>query len=253
MPALVKLGLAWVTKPDSESKAKLKSSHGKHYSGIKRVKTSSPKCLLPLSPPPPSSQARLEWFPLACFVWGLVFSLIFRTGNLCPPRPSVKYWKDTGVAQRTRGRAAAADRQELGQQPGPSKTPRLACCCCAGCSTGHQAESVRSGFKFPRESELSAWVRCLQPCLFLPLLLSFSSVLLSLLSFPLHPSPPFSFSSSWPPSPPPCCSNVFQAGFTPYLLTPLVAQDDLELVILLSYLPGAEIIGMSHQAQFLYS
>lgn len=206
------------------------------------------------SPPPPSPQARLEWFPLACFVWGLVFSLIFRTGNrLCPPRPSVMYWKDTGVAQRTRGRAAAADRQELGQQPGPAKTPRLACCCCAGCSTGHQAESVRSGFKFPRESELSAWVRCLQPCLFLPLLLSFSSDLLSLLSFPLHPSPLFSFFTPGPLPLPLAVLMYSRLASLTYLLTPLVAQDDLELVILLSYLPGAEIIGMSHQAQFLCS
>lgn len=64
LPAFVKLGLAWVTKPDSESKAKLKLSHAKHYSGIKRVKTSRPKCLLPLPPPPKPVWSGFLWLAL---------------------------------------------------------------------------------------------------------------------------------------------------------------------------------------------
>lgn len=140
--------------------------------GTKRVKT-KPQALLP---PHHASQAHLEWFHLACFVWGLVFCLIFRAQKqLCPPNPSVTYRKDPGVAQRI----------ETGRNQGStdflSDTEWLSSCRC----TGHQAKPL--GFTFPGETELSIWVRCLQPCLFssLPPL----SYLPCFLSFPILFSP----------------------------------------------------------------
>lgn len=89
----------------------------------------------PPQPPRLASQSRLEWFPLACFVCGLVFCLIFRAGKqLCPPRP-----RATLRIGRTLGWLRGRE-EELLQQTGRiqgsldllSKTRWLGyCCCCA--------------------------------------------------------------------------------------------------------------------------
>lgn len=180
----------------------------------------------PPQPPRLASQSRLEWFPLACFVCGLVFCLIFRAGKqLCPPRP-----RATLRIGRTLGWLRGRE-EELLQQTGRiqgsldllSKTRWLGYCCC--CAVLAIRLSLCVQVSNSQENQLSAWVRCLQPGLFSSPSSSLSPLSSSLFS-PLFLLP-FSLA----------VLMYSRMASLIYLLTPLVAQDDLELVILLPLPP----------------